>query len=331
MSNYIDKIKQRIGKGELWAFSAALGYSFDNVFTAFALQGQGINYYLGACLRSIPVFLLTISVTLFSKKQKSTETVSPFSDARLFLALVAYGILTFFLGNTMFFSALQKGGVLITTPLAGTQVLWAALFAVLLLGEALNWKMVGGMATSILGIGLLAVGKSGGVDLAPQWWLAIPLALGTAICWSFSGVLIAYAQRRGVNRFHALLLALTVGLITLNVYMLITGQMDVYTTTALPLMRNVLLAGIFNMMALIGITSALGMTSIASASTLGSLQVGLAPVFAWLLLGEQMNFLIGIGILLILTGVIVVQISRALEPVGEPAEIVLDDANPPLD
>jgi DME family drug/metabolite transporter len=312
LSNLLSSLQKRIGAGEVWAFSGALAYSFDNVFTAFAVRGQGINFYLGACLRSLPVFTFTIIVTLFSRKRTKNST-SPFSNIRIVLALIAYGLLTFFLGNTMFFSALQKGGVLVTTPLAGTQVLWAALFAILLLGEGLNWKMVAGMLISIVGIFILAIGRSGGVNLAPQWWLAIPLALGTAVCWSLSGVLIAYAQRKGVDRFHALLFALVVGYISLNGYMLFSGQISSYTTTPLKLMGNVIMAGGFNMLALISITTALGLTSVASATTLGSLQVGLAPIFAWLLIKEEMNLLIGIGIVLILTGVIVVQINRSLD------------------
>lgn len=313
MSNLYNALKQRIGKGEIWAFSAAMAYSLDNVFTAYAIRGEGINIYLGACLRSLPVLIFSAYITLFSKKSRSRNgSASPFRDYKLVLALVAYGILTFFLGNTMFFSALQKGGVLITTPLTGTQVLWATLFAVLLLGEALNWKMVGGMLTSIIGIIILAIGKSGGVDLAPQWWLAIPLALGTAVCWSLSGVLMAYVQRRGVDRFQALFFALTVGILSLNGYMLLTGQIGAYSTASAHLIGNVLLSGILNMVALISITSALGLTSVASASTLGSLQVGLAPVFAWIFIDEAMNWLIAIGIILILSGVILVQINRSI-------------------
>ncbi len=75
-------------------------------------------------------------------------------------------------------------------------------------------------------------------------------------------------------------------------------------------MRNVFLAGIFNMFALVGITSALGLTTVASASTLGSMQVALAPLLAWLLIKEDMNILIGVGILLILTGIVFVQVNR---------------------
>ena len=298
MGIFFDRLRGKFGKGELWALAGALGYSLDNVFTAFTVRGQGVNFLLGASLRSLPVLVFSLLMTVFAKKA-SKKGISPFTDYKLVLALAAYGVLTFFIGNTMFFSALEKGGVLITTPLAGTQVLWAAIFAIPIIGEKLNFKMVFGMFITIIGILVLAVGKSDGVNLMPRWWLAIPLSLGTAVCWSLSGVLIAYAQRKGVNRFHALLFALVVGNVVLNGYLLVTGQIDVYSNTSPVLVRNLLMAGLFNTFALVGITTALGLTTVASASTLGSLQIALAPLLAWLLIKEDMNWIISIGILFI--------------------------------
>jgi drug/metabolite transporter (DMT)-like permease len=59
--------------------------------------------------------------------------------------------------------------------------------------------------------------------------------------------------------------------------------------------------------ALVSITTALSLTSVASATTLNSLQIGLAPLFAWLFLGEQLGLWMAVGILLIASGVIIVQ------------------------
>ena len=319
MSRVFQRIRIDIGKGEAWALLAALGYSLDNVFIAYAVKGPGINYLLGALLRTLPLFLFILFKLIISKFFQTSglssapvqnKQISPFKDYKIILALIAFGVMTFFLGNTLFFSAMQKGGVLVTSPLIGTQVLWAALFAVFLLGEDLNWKMIAGMLTSVSGIFVLALGKSSSIDLSLHWWLAIPLALGAAICWSLSGVLIAYVQRKGVDRFHALLFAVAVGILTINGYLLIAGKISVYTITPVHLMGKVFIAGTFSMVALIAITTALAVTTIASASTINSLQVGLAPLIAWLLLHEKMNFLIACGIVLILLGVIVVQLNR---------------------
>jgi drug/metabolite transporter (DMT)-like permease len=170
--------------------------------------------------------------------------------------------------------------------------------------------MITGMLVSIVGIFILTMGKSSGAGLAENLWITVFLALLCALCWLVSGVLIAYAQRKGVNRFHALLIGLVTGFVALNGYLLTSGNSGVYTHTPPHLILNVLLAGLFNMLALIGITSALGLTSVASATTLGSLQVGIAPLLSWLIIGEDMNMVIAAGILLILGGVVYVQYHR---------------------
>lgn len=298
----------QIGSGELWAFGSALGYSLDNVFSAYAIHGEGIDFMFAAVLRSLPVFILSLIMVI--SKRAEPGAISPLSNWKLLLSVVAYGLLTFFIGNTAFFAALQKGGVLVTTPIVGTQVLWAALIAVVILKEPLNSKMITGMLVSIAGIFILTMGRSSGAGLAADWWVSVFLALLCALCWSVSGVLIAYAQRKGVNRFHALLIGLITGFVALNGYLLASGNSGAYTHTPPHLILNVLLAGLFNMLALIGITSALGLTSVASATTLGSLQVGIAPLLAWLIIGEDMNMVIASGILLILGGVVYVQYHR---------------------
>jgi drug/metabolite transporter (DMT)-like permease len=74
---------------------------------------------------------------------------------------------------------------------------------------------------------------------------------------------------------------------------------------------NVLVAGVFNAAALISLTSAFSLTSVVSASTISSLQLGLAPLFAWLFVGERINLWMGLGVMLIMGGVMLVQRARA--------------------
>jgi len=233
--------------------------------------------------------------------------VSPFSDWRLLAALVGYGVLTFVIANPLLFAALRFGGVLVTTPVTGTQVLWAGLLAALFLRDHLNWKMVIGMFICVGGIALLALGQSGGTPVSPRWWLAIPFALAAALCWSLSGVLVTYAMRRGVNNFQSLAVATFSGILCLNVYLLVSGQISLYWQTPPSVEGSVLLAGVFNTAALVCVTTALSLTTVASANTINSLQVSIAPLIAWIFLGEQLNLLMGLGILSVMIGVIWVQ------------------------
>jgi drug/metabolite transporter (DMT)-like permease len=243
-------------------------------------------------------------------KRSDRGTVSPLSDWRLIGALVANGLLLFVVATPLLFGALRLGGVLVTSPLTGTQVLWAAILAALLLHESFTRIMALGMMVSVVGIAALTLGRSGGADLSPTWWLAVPYALGAALCWAVAGVLITYCLRRGVDRYQVLAIPTLVGVFVLNGYLLATGEIALYAETSASVILDLLVAGTFSAVALVCLTTALHLTTVASATTLNSLQVAFAPLIAWLFLGEPLNLVIGIGILLILVGVIIVQRAR---------------------
>ena len=100
---------------------------------------------------------------------------------------------------------------MITSPLAGMQVLWAAALAALLLREPFSRPMAVGMLISVVGVAVLTIGASGGSELSPTWWLAVPYALGAGFCWALAGVLLTYNMRRGVDGFQALAISTLVG------------------------------------------------------------------------------------------------------------------------
>jgi len=299
-----------LGKGELWALVAAVAYGLNNIFVRVAVRDYDLNDLMGVSLRAAPTFLFALLMGLRARGRNPHAT-SPIDDWRLAAMLIGYGLLTFVVANPLLFAALRAGGVLVASPVTGTQALWAALVAALLLHEPLNRAMVGGMAVTVVGIALLAVGQSGGTPASPVWLLAVPFALGTAFCWALSGVLVTGAMRRGVDRFWALAIATGSGIVALNLYLLLTGDIGVYATTPLMAQVSLLLAGLLNAVALVSITTALSLTSVASATTLNSLQIGLAPLFAWLFLGERLTLLMGMAILLIVGGVVLVQRARS--------------------
>ena len=299
----------RLGRGEFWALAGALFYSLSNVFTGVAVRGAELNYLVGVSLRVLPMLVLSI-VAIWLRKDRQSNSISLLSHGRVLATLVASGLLTYTIGSPLLFAALRYGGVLVSSPITGTQVLWSAIFAALLLRQPFNRRMALGMLASLVGVVLLTVGRSGSLDLPPHWWLAVPYATGSAFSWALSGVLMSYAMQRGVDRFRALNISVLTGAITLNGYLLLTGDIGLYLSTPWNIMASAALAGVLGMVGLFSLTSALALTTVASASTLNSLQVGLAPLIAWLFLGEGMNQLMALGILLIMGGVIVVQVSK---------------------
>jgi len=295
-----------LGKGEVWALAAALGYSLYQVLLRVAVRSEGLNDMVGTTVQSIPLLLFAVAMGWIVKRRDRGQ-VSPLSDWRLIGTLAINALLLFVIATPLLFASLRRGGVLITSPLTGTQVLWAAIIAAILLRERFTRTMALGMVMSVVGVAALTLGRSGGAELPDSWWLAVPFALGAAFCWALSGVHMAYNMRRGVDSFQVLAIPNLIGLVILNGYLLFTGDLGLYASTPLNVYLSLLIAGTFSATALVCLTMALAQTTVASATTLNSLQVALAPIIAGLFLGEDLNLLIGLGVLLILVGVTIVQ------------------------
>ena len=294
-------------KGEAWALAAAFGYALYQVFLGAAMQGE-VHNVVAATVQAIPVLLFATAMGWFIKR-RGKVTTSPFSDWRLIGALLCNGLLLFVGATPLLFESLRKGGVLITSPVTGTQVLFAAILAAIVLREPFTRMMALGMVISVAGIFVLAAGH-GGADLPPRWWLAVPFALGTALCWALAGVLLTYTLRRGVDAYQAVAIPTIVGLGALNGYLLAVGQVHLYAETPTGTQVSLLIAGTLSAAALISLTVALSLTTVASATTLNSLQVAIAPMIAWLFLDETLTLMAAVGILTILVGVIIVQRGR---------------------
>jgi drug/metabolite transporter (DMT)-like permease len=277
------------------------------------MRGE-VHNVVGATVQAIPILIFATAMG-WAINRSGKHTTSPFSDWRLIGALVCNGMLLFVAATPLLFESLRKGGVLIASPVSGTQVLFAALLAALLLREPFTRIMALGMVLSVAGIVVLAVGQSG-VELLPTWWLAVPYALGTALCWALAGVLMTYTMRRGVDPYQAVAIPTVAGVLALNGYVLVSGQLGLYGGTSPSILATLLAAGVFSAAALVSLTLALNLTTVASATTLNSLQVAMGPVLAWLFLSERLNLVAAVGILTILAGVIIVQRGRVVAQQG---------------
>lgn len=304
----------RFGAGELWALAGAIAYALNHVFLNVAVRGTELNNTVGATVQALPILVFSLAMWP-SANRRDPEVVSPMADWKLASSVVANSVLMFVVAVPLLFAAFRHGGVLLTTPVTGTQVLWGALLAAILLREPFTWRMGLGMLVSVGGVTLLAVGQSGDGALSSTWWLAVPYAAGAALCWAIGGVLLTYAMRRHVDRYQALAVFGVIGIALINLMLVTRGEVGVYRQTPPGVLLSLITAGLFNMAALVSLTTALSLTTVASATMLNSLQVPLAPLIAWIVVDEQMNSLIGLGILLVLVGVIVVQRARlAIEP-----------------
>ena len=154
--------------------------------------------------------------------------------APLIAALLAIGILQFPLGRLMNFSGIHRAGVGPATALASTAPLFAALWAVLFLGESLSLLVGLGIVSVVAGAGLVVTSTAGrrpakssgssafgseerqeSVDHRRTVALGLLLALGAALSYSGVQVLLKHISNQGVPTQTAVLWMSVSGMVVL--------------------------------------------------------------------------------------------------------------------
>lgn len=306
---WYSRVRAKIGAGELWALWSALAYGATNIFVRIGIAHTDPT--VGVWLRVAPVTLVTLAVVLFTaRRAQLAPRGKRFIGWRDIGLLLAGGTLLYLIGNPLYFQAMALANVIVVTPLIGTQMVWAGLIAALFLGERPSWAVFGGMAVTIAGITVLSLGQGKGGSLGASWAWAIPLGLGAAASWSASSVIAAGVMRRGADRFTNLAVSSLWGSLALGVFLLLSGR-GAGSVGSQQEVMSLLFAGVLNLVAQVTLATALTLTSVASASVISTLQVGLGPLLAAIFLREPLGWQSGAGILLIMGGVMVAQVARA--------------------
>lgn len=299
----------KIGSGEAWAFSGALGYAINNLLSRVA--SVSADPLVAVVYRSLPTLFFSAGMVLGRLRSSPSAIVWSLT---LVLAGLGHGTLTYLIGNSFFFASLRTGGVTVAVPITSTNVLWTAVLAAIFLGEALSRRVITGALITVLGVVLIALGqpRSAGANLEGDWWWSIPFALITTFSWAGSGVIARYALHRGADRYALLAVSTAFGIPALILVLLATGQAGLLVAIPPLTVVNLLVAGILTAWALISFTHAFATkTSMATISTVGSLNPVLSVFLAALLLGEVITLAMALGIALVIGGVLLVEIGQA--------------------
>ncbi len=304
------KVKaKKFGKGEAWAVSASLNYALSSVVLKWALVDAPPLY--GVFIKLVPVWVLsTFMIISNGKHHQLSPNSKDFLGKEVFVVAVIGGILGFVFGNLALFGALNRGGVVIAQPVVGTQIIWASVISYLFLKEAINFSMLVGMAISISGIALLAFGNAGMNLLNDGWTLAFPMALLAALCFSSNSSFQRYLfTRKKLDRWTVIFLMITSAELVMLVVFII--QKDMYmSAVTVEITLKFLFAGIFGALAIVSVATANSLTQVASVATINSTNTALAPLISMLILGEKLNLVMFVGIIMIMFGVILVQIRK---------------------
>ncbi|MBI2845168.1 MAG: DMT family transporter [Chloroflexi bacterium] len=311
-------------RGETWAILASLAYTASALFNRVGVQVTHLA--VGVTLRALPLALLSIFLILSSERRRSQiRRGSNFLGWGTLLLLLINGSILYHIGNPLILEALRLGGVTITTPTSATSNLWAAILATLFLGEVFTRRILAGMLVLIAGIATIAWGQTQSVAVSPAWPLAIVLALSAAWCWAGSGIILARTTRRGLSLPVVLGIGAVWGILVLNGYLAVSEGLDIYLRTPPQGLLAFTISGLLDGFALTSITKALSLTPVAKVVSLSSLQQGLGPLLAFLILADPLNLIMAGGIAVVMVGAIVVQTGRAaiktrILPATPPAE-----------
>ena len=194
--------------GALWALAAGAGFGLFQSLNRQAVRGMDVYVATFVQLAVSAVILGVISIL--------TEDLSPLLTAPLgaYLNFIAAGFFHFLIGWTFLNASQKKIGAARTSPLIGTNPLFAALIAIVTLGEYPT-------AFETIGIGIILVGaymiSSENTDAstekinAPRSLTVIIqtswLGLSAAFFWAVSPIFI----RLGLKDLPSPLLGVTVG------------------------------------------------------------------------------------------------------------------------
>ena len=309
----------RFGAGEWYALGGAIAFALVNVLTRIAaVEGDALA---GTIIRLLPSIIFAVGMML-RRRERAARIFSWRAD---FIGwkdigwLALYGVVVGPLAHLWLFLSFRYGGVLVAVPFFSTNPLFGALLAVPLLGEVFDKRIGIGIFTTIFGIALLTYGQYTGIPFSAQWPLGALYGLLTGLMWGLSGNISGHLLRRGLDIYAMLGLTLGASGIVLTLILATSGQLSAFVAFSTPALWSLVIAGLLLGVAQYLLFTAIALTTVASASTIKTLDVGIATLIAVTLLGEVINLPISIGILLIVGGVLIVQLTKGPAPKLQPS------------
>lgn len=299
-------------RGEPWALGSVVGYAAANIFDGMAVVKT--SPLVGPVLRGLPSLLLGIVLVW---KNRTLDQIQPgsarYMGRRAMLSLLGAGALST-LGLFAYYFALQTGGVIITTPVQETYVIWGTLIAWVFLKERFRGFVLVGLVLISLGLVSLSWGEVRGAPISPHWYWAIPLALFTALTYGVSGVLWRDGQLRGAHQSTAILLQFASSVLVGLLGLAAMGRLGMLLATPPRAFLSLLTSGVLSgVIAIYCIFTALRLMEVARVYALTSLTPLVATLFAHFFLHEYLSLIMLSGVILISIGVTLTQNFRRSE------------------
>lgn len=293
--------------GEMWAMVAVLGYSASNLFgRAGVVRGDPLA---GPLLRDVPSLIMGLVLLGRTGAYRELNPRHETFGGRNLLLFAASGLVSVF-GTFAFFYALNVGGVNIVVPVQQTQIIWGALIAWWFLGEKLAARRSLGVLVTLAGLVVLTYGQSVGVPVSENWLLGIALALVPAIGWGAAGVIWRLGQQRGISRATGITVHYGTSALLGLLYVGLSGNLGVYAALRPQDLTSLLLSGVFGgTIAVYAMFSAMKLLPAATVFVLNGFTPIIVALGAWLFLGEYLNSLMWLGIVVASAGAVLFQLT----------------------
>ncbi len=325
MNQRADKGGFQFGLGETLALIAAACYAGVNVFLK-PVSGT-IDPFVGSLVRLLPL-LVIISVMAIVVRPVAANPKSEFFIGGKILGLLVFGgTMSFLVGNSLLFSALNLAGVAIATAavqagsvLGGVLISWAFLKE-----RPTNQQLVG---AGIIVIGLVFMASPGFLNAELDFTVisGILVAMISGFCYTISNAASRAAQRKPGRSILTLLVSNAAGATALfiTIWALHANPFAEFAKLPAEHWGAVLIAGLVNAVALASVTLSVRYTTVTKSVMITSLSIAFGALFGVLFFEEILQPLVLLGLGLVLLGVIVGQLSAKKKPVQADFETEVD-------
>ncbi len=307
---------KKFSTGEWWALAAALSYLIQGLTLRAA--APTVDPIFGVAVVAMPTWMVSFIMVISNKKRRSQ--LSPDTDSFIgfnFLgklagaAAISYGV-----GNILWILALREGGLTITIPAIQSTAVWGAVLGCIILKEKITPQMMSGLGVFCLGLLFLGWGRTA-VDIPGEGWkLALVFGVVAALCWSILSVCSRFVMLAGTDRFTVIFVAVTAGLILLNLILWQRGTLNSWWNPPDEFIY-LLIAGCCNVLAQVSLTTALSLTEVSSVNVITATGNAISPVFGFIIFLDPLNAVMIAGVVVVLVGAVVVQRGRVLKPAAD--------------
>jgi drug/metabolite transporter (DMT)-like permease len=289
--------------GIIAALVAALSWAISAAF--YKRGAQNVSPIAANLIRVIPpLIVLSVGALLLN-----LYAIIPLMDSWQLWLIFGSSLFAFVLGDVLYFVTIQNIGVSRGVPLTAIYPLFVLVFQVLFLGQPISLLMIPAALVTVAGVAILShqLDTSSDTDQAQtrrKKWIGVGAAIGTALCWSISIMLLSEVLQT-TNLVLVAVIRLVIAFIILTP--LVVGQ-RLFNKQAPLSQRQILFLGIGGLFALcfgyLAFALSLQLLDTTSAALLSSLTPLFAAVIGWRSLQERLDIKTILGIIACFVGII---------------------------